>query len=157
MESPGSISGQCCVEPHWPSIQTGHNEAESAGSAGGIQPEGPSVSFLEKGDLLVMMTQMKLRNAANYCYCNATFFCLWWTILSRHAYSSGDWGASQDAVQSFFSCLDDQPRSIAECFGVLFEIWAHDTSPADAAEFAQSVLLDELTVPATQMGQVLHH
>ena len=113
---------------------------QSAGSAGGIQPEGPSVSFLEKGDLLVMMTQMKLRNAANYCYCNATFFCLWWTILSRHAYSSGDWGASQDAVQNFFSCLDDQPRSIAECFGVLFEIWAHDTSPADAAEFAQSVL-----------------
>ena len=29
MESPGSIAGQCCVEPHWPSIQTGHHEAVS--------------------------------------------------------------------------------------------------------------------------------
>eukprot|EP00435_Cladocopium_sp_Y103_P060612 s240_g22.t1 len=83
---------------------------------------------------------MKLQNVANFCYCSATMFALWWALLSRHAYSIGDWGDSQTIMQQFFSRMDDSLVSVPTAFAALFPLWDNGTLPADAAEFAFCVL-----------------
>eukprot|EP00435_Cladocopium_sp_Y103_P053594 s1179_g17.t1 len=90
--------------------------------------------------MLIMLTQMRLQNVANFCYCNATMFSLWWALLNRQAYQFGDWGASQDTMNLFFSRMDASPISVPQFFTDLFSQWDHATKPADAAEFTYFVL-----------------
>eukprot|EP00435_Cladocopium_sp_Y103_P020729 s1523_g5.t1 len=87
-----------------------------------------------------MLTQLKLRNESNFCYCNALMCCLWWTILNRIDYHHGDWGSGERAMQMFFSWLSDAPKSVQEGFPSLFTMWNNGNLPADAAEFAYCVI-----------------
>eukprot|EP00435_Cladocopium_sp_Y103_P034166 s4180_g8.t1 len=87
-----------------------------------------------------MLTQLKLRNESNFCYCNALMCCLWWTILNRIDYHPGDWGSGERAMQPFFSWLSDAPKSVQEGFPSLFRMWNNGHLPADAAEFAYCVI-----------------
>eukprot|EP00435_Cladocopium_sp_Y103_P041874 s1225_g11.t1 len=86
--------------------------------------------------MLILLTQLRLRNDANYCYCNATMSCLWWTVLSRSSYQYGVWGSSKATMQAFFSQLSDTPQALSDHFQTFFTMWDHGTLPADAAEFA---------------------
>eukprot|EP00435_Cladocopium_sp_Y103_P052636 s1098_g16.t1 len=98
------------------------------------------ISFLDREDMLIQLTQLRLRNEANYCYSNATLCWLWWSILSRNGYQYGDWGSSRDTMQRFFCQLSDRRHSLSDHFQALFTLWAHGTLPADAAEFAYYAL-----------------
>eukprot|EP00435_Cladocopium_sp_Y103_P066096 s463_g28.t1 len=97
-------------------------------------------SFLDREDMLILLTQLSLKNEANYCYCNATMLCLWWSILSRTTYQYGDCSASQDVMQTFFGQMLGPALSVRDFFHTLFNLWDHGTFPADAAEFAYYVL-----------------
>eukprot|EP00435_Cladocopium_sp_Y103_P051528 s1727_g16.t1 len=88
----------------------------------------------------IMLTQLRLTNVANFCYCNSTMFSLWWALLSRHDYAYGDWGESQSLMQKLFSRLDDSPVNVPDHFAALFTLWDNGNRPADAAEFAFWVL-----------------
>eukprot|EP00435_Cladocopium_sp_Y103_P052758 s576_g16.t1 len=122
-------------------IQTGQSQAQQLGCATGLAASSPPViDFLAKDDLRLLLTQLRLRNAANFCYCNATMCCIWWSILCRRDYQCGDWGSGEQTMRVFFSQLTDAPKSVQEGFPALFSMWNHGNLPADAAEFAYFVL-----------------
>eukprot|EP00435_Cladocopium_sp_Y103_P041151 s2178_g11.t1 len=101
MEYPRAAPGQCSLELDQAALQALESEAERIGNTAGPTAESPEIiSFLDQGDMLVMMTQMKLCNLVNFCYCNATMYCLWWAILSRCDYSPGDWNASRSTTRA---------------------------------------------------------
>eukprot|EP00435_Cladocopium_sp_Y103_P065133 s128_g27.t1 len=132
---------ECSLEPLGLEIQASVNAPERPDSAAGAPIEGSEmITFLQQGDMQLLMMQLKLKNAGNYCYCNAVMYCLWWTLLSRQAYCPGDWGASQAAMQTFFSRCVDTLMSVPNSFADLFNLWDHGTGPADAAEFAYYAL-----------------
>eukprot|EP00435_Cladocopium_sp_Y103_P034851 s848_g9.t1 len=90
LESSTTVAGECHLEPPGGPIQAGDHETKRLDTTAGDATACPElISFLEKGDMLIMMTQMRLQNVANFCYCNATMFGLWWALLSRHATALG--------------------------------------------------------------------
>eukprot|EP00435_Cladocopium_sp_Y103_P075404 s436_g57.t1 len=136
-----AVAGERSVESDWPAVQAGKSTTEQPGHAVGISAQSSSMSsFLDREDMLILLTQLSLKNEANYCYCNATMLCLWWSVLSRTTYQYGDWGASRNVMQTFFGQMIGPALSVRDFFHTLFTLWDHDTSPADAAEFAYYVL-----------------
>eukprot|EP00435_Cladocopium_sp_Y103_P008538 s1524_g2.t1 len=141
LEHPPAAAGQCSVEFDRPSLQAGEPQTELIGIPARLPAQGVEVTgSLERDDMMLLLTQLKLGNEANFCYANATLCCLWWAILSRRDYQPGDWGHSQRTMHAFFSQLDDSPQRLCTWFSDLFSLWDHGTLPADAAEFAYCVL-----------------
>eukprot|EP00435_Cladocopium_sp_Y103_P034998 s1225_g9.t1 len=136
-----ATAGKLGVEPHRPEIQAGQSQTQQFDPTVGSPAESTEViTFDAKGDLQLMLTQMKLRNVANFCYANATMLCLWWALLGRHDYCPGDWNVSADAIRHLFSHAGSEPVDLTDSFAAVFAHWNHGHLPADAAEFTLCVL-----------------
>ena len=142
---------------HGPGTQLGHDANQGQGqvqnqeqSATAVQARADGEVMLSQAEMVQTVKQMTLCNPGNWCFGNASVYCLLWTILSLANFEVGFFGTQCDDLKRFLrragNCIGN--LSDEAFFRSVMSSWGRDAvgqltysiSQQDAAEFIHTWL-----------------
>ena len=117
------------------------------------QSEEHGMTEHEVQHLCQLLAAKKLANSSNWCFANATMYCLCWTLLSLQPTESANWGKHFERLTHFLKDGLDVAIQLVDLpwFAQLLECWGRPPAQQDCSEFVNH-LLQWLSSPAIDMG-----
>ena len=147
VESPRHVDEESCPIPKSPSLGPprphgqGDGQIEVQGQdqdqAGELIDHTSVTQTPTRLQLLEGLTKLQLANDANWCYMNASFMTLLWSMLSTDQFSLSHWGPSGTQLAHTIMTHNSEPIDLSSitCLQNILETWQGAGQQGDPVEF----------------------